>query len=193
MIIRKKIFDREFSKLINSKLKNIKEIVGSEESQNMRKNEEVLYNNLYFNNNQVVKGTTRKEINSKKLNQSDVTYDISNINEEKINSKNNITKNEFRSSEMNKNNKSIDNKSDDDVEMIDKLSLLNMGARYELIDANNLLVDFNLVIINQKYHSKNSNKLKSHFQDNLFDSKTFQRKRFENPAKIIKQYKNKIL
>ena len=77
--------------------------------------------------------------------------------------------------------------------MIDKLSLLNMGARYELIDANNLLVDFNLVIINQKYHSKNSNKLKSHFQDNLFDSKTFQRKRFENPAKIIKQYKNKIL
>ena len=103
---------------------------------------------MYFNNNQAVKGTTRKDINSKKLNQSDVTYDFSSINEEKLSSKNNYTKGEFKSNDRNVNNLSIDNKSDDDVEMIDKLSLLNMGARYELIDANNLLVDFNLVKIN---------------------------------------------
>ena len=36
------------------------------------------------------------------------------------------------------------NDNDDDIEKLDKLSLINMGARYELLNANRMLVDLDV-------------------------------------------------
>ncbi len=40
--------------------------------------------------------------------------------------------------------KEVDNDNDDDMARLGKLSLINMGARYELLNANKMLLDFDI-------------------------------------------------
>ena len=58
-----------------------------------------------------------------------------------------INYDDFNYKEDSKRKVCIDDEADDDLKKLDKLSMLNMGARYELLNANKMMMDFDLEMV----------------------------------------------
>jgi len=85
---------------------------------------------------------------------------------------------------------------DDDMTRLGKLSLINMGARYELLNANRMLVDLDISLrvffcyVKTK-NKKMQNKSTIQLNEGLMDTKTMfseNMDKYMNPVKMVKMY-----
>lgn len=130
--LRKNILELEYEKLIQNKFKDMKEIfeINSNEGPTHLKN----YRDIYF----FEKDIENKELNKEKIILTKGDFDtnnqlVCNLKENENGSKN--AENENATTKI----------KDDECTKIDKLSLISISARYELLKASKQLVDFDVV------------------------------------------------
>ena len=155
-IFRQKMIDQEYKKLIDARFKDLHNVFEKESGQhsNDLSNIEDYYRNQYFQGNLLYPNNINK---SNQFENSKIPNKIP-INNENVNNNLSINVNlnlNFSLKELQGLNQDniqhyepkmeLKEIKDDDIAKIDKLSLISMGARYELLKANQQLVDFAIV------------------------------------------------
>lgn len=155
LIRRKEILQKHYSKFISSKIKEYESTILSKKLNNSKNYINNLNHYEEKNGSVTICNPLRENYIDNSFIQKTKKVAPSFINDSRFgkrNTHNNVVKNLTKIENELNNYESLNTtfareSNNDEIEKLNQLALLNIGARYELLKANDLLIDFNLVSI----------------------------------------------